>query len=624
MVGDYVHVCFAPSENFDNQKEAKAFGENIAEPIILLHYLIQTKAVINNLIHPRHLLENDWWDWGVDGDRHKDYVEMLVRRHKLNKKVEKELMDNKKIKRPDILTYKGLIPKWLDNFGDVVKFLKGDRNEYYEIKPHSDSGKTAGKDKLEFLKYFYKKSKLDYKPGSFYPQSPSGKTKIGVNVKFPKNLNYLLDLELKNLGVEIYNIELEVERVEYGLLLYKFCVNFKRPRRSDNKEKFIATRILTNFMRNATIDLDAETSRQIMVATGMLEIVEFDYKVERQPIKISAITNVHDVPLLKIRWDPIADVLEDKKNGIRNALYSRFIGKPGDRYFLCADKNYYQQAYFIPSRARMAGDLKKFQVQYFVSPIGPKNIAVLEPYYSKNSKPLTEWEYFLTYSKTGEIVIELGLVFLTAALIYAVAYLSAAAMAEGPLLGAGAALTSVPTPVPVPAPVPALAPVVEQGAKVISFISRSEAVKETGIAASIMISALSFAPSEAKAAAIPNEILAGNVNSTTLKGIPAWLVANNINDARSQRVWTEPGVKKAIEEAVAARDVGLISISASPVYERGSESNPGNRLGMPPVGRLYLVKVNDQIDKPPPLYGEINIRDRFNNKMYYFGSLKID
>ncbi|MEC2709642.1 hypothetical protein P9Z39_28950 [Bacillus thuringiensis] len=313
MVGDFVHVCFAPSENFDNQKEAKAFGENIAEPIIILHYLIQTHAKINNLIHPRHLLENDWWDWGVEGDRHKDYVEMLVRRHKLNKKKEKELMNNKEIKRPDILTYKGPIPKWLDNFGDAVKYLKGNRNEYYEIKANSKTGKYDGIKKLEFLEKFYKDQKLDYKPGSFYPQNLNGKTRIGVKVKFPKSLNHLLDLELTELGVDIYNIELEVERVEFGLLLYKFCVTFKRRKKRDNKEKYIAARILTNFMRNATIDLDAETSRQIMIATGMLEIVEFDNKIERQPIKISAITNVHDVPLLKIRWDTIADVLCDKK-----------------------------------------------------------------------------------------------------------------------------------------------------------------------------------------------------------------------------------------------------------------------------------------------------------------------
>ncbi|AIQ63030.1 hypothetical protein PSTEL_07875 [Paenibacillus stellifer] len=265
---------------------------------------------------------------------------------------------------------------------------------------------------------------------------------------------------------------------------------------------------------------------------------EFGEKIAEVPI----IIDLFKVPLLKLRWETVADELSGSRDGIRGAMYSRFIGKPGERYFLCGDARYYQQVHELPARARMSGTAGLLQVQYKMMGLGPRNMAYVTP--------------LLTNISLAEI--------------------------------------------------------------------RQMTVKDIGMAASIM---LLLSSSDAQAAAVPDKVLAGNAQA--VPSLPAHIAAVTNQDAWMLRVWTEQGVRKAIEEAVAAGDTGLISLSAAPVYERASESSPGDRLGAPPVGRLYLVKVKESIGKLPQLYEEFDISGYAVDKQRFtrtrmFGSFTVD
>lgn len=131
----------------------------------------------------------------------------------------------------------------------------------------------------------------------------------------------------------------------------------------------------------------------------------------------------------------------------------------------------------------------------------------------------------------------------------------------------------------------------------------AKTAKDIAAAASIMLLA---SPSDAKAA-VPDEVLAGR---SAPQNLAAWAVSES-NDARVLRTLAELGVKKTIEEAVASGDVGLIAISVAPVYERDSDTNPGNRVGMPPLYEQFDVST----------YAAE--KQRFN-RMHFWGSFIID
>ncbi|MNM36144.1 hypothetical protein D3C81_468520 [compost metagenome] len=640
----YKSVCFAPSEYFGNSPESREFGEKIAEVPIIIDYLLETGAL--SPADPEKALATlaqtsleEWWD-----KRNKeDYVSMLMGRHPhLRNKKETLMKDN--FQWPDIST------------------LRRDRKEYYEIKPHSSSGIKAGRDKMRNLKDMYSRYGLGfYKPGTVYPRNR--KKKIKLLSKFRFSLKYLLDLELESeLGVDIFEIYLEVIREEDGILLYKFCVEFRLKKKKERLAKYTAARILTHFIRTTTVNLEQEQIRRILTAAGNLEIVEVDEKPVPRPEPISAITNVFEVPLLKLRWETVADELSGSRDGIRGAMYSRFIGKPGERYFLCGDAGYYQQVHELPARARMSGTAGLLQVHYKMMGLGPRNMAYVTPLLTNISlaeiRQMKEWDAInqqrdKIMDGITAVCAAVSLIVLTAALVVVATGTGAAALASGGgsaaaggttaaaggataaaggtsaaaegagIAGAGAAAGTGAAGAGTTATASAAGTAGGSGATVVS-LPLAEAVKDIGMAASIM---LLLSSSDAQAAAVPDKVLAGNAQA--VPSLPAHIAAVTNQDAWMLRVWTEQGVRKAIEEAVAAGDTGLISLSAAPVYERASESSPGDRLGAPSFGRLYLVKVKESIRKLPQLYEEFDISGYAVDKQRFtrtrmFGSFTVD
>ena len=119
----------------------------------------------------------DFSDTGVVGD----YIKTLIARHGTDIN-EGRLRADSRIKDrlpvPDISTYGGRFvpPRILarDEKGRPVEDTN--RNEYYEIKPNSDDGERAGRDKLKSIRESYERYVSDWSTDralSIHPTHPN-------------------------------------------------------------------------------------------------------------------------------------------------------------------------------------------------------------------------------------------------------------------------------------------------------------------------------------------------------------------------------------------------------------------------------------------------------------------
>jgi hypothetical protein len=90
-------------------------------------------------------------------------------------------------------------------FADMVRHL-GDIHQHFEIKPASRSGIYDGREKLALLDGFIDYFRLPYRRGTFY--TPTARMNLVV-------------VRIENIPVELF---LSVERLEPGLLTYRFCI----------------------------------------------------------------------------------------------------------------------------------------------------------------------------------------------------------------------------------------------------------------------------------------------------------------------------------------------------------------------------------------------------------------
>lgn len=180
-----IKLCFAPSELF-GEDIAKGFGI-VAEPFI--SYKL-TPFLERYGVAPFDLYQ----DYSFAGSIDKTYVGFLrIKNPSLSPDVINRLSTTP-LKRPDIL---------IDN-----SKLK----EYYEIKPDSSSGRSAGRSKLNEIEDYYRRYSLPYSRGSLF-KPPSdiliGRTTISAaGTRVPVEISF--DLRLEN-----------------GLILYKLCIKTK-------------------------------------------------------------------------------------------------------------------------------------------------------------------------------------------------------------------------------------------------------------------------------------------------------------------------------------------------------------------------------------------------------------
>ncbi len=168
--------CYTVGELLDASKDrgqmngTVIFGLDVAEKVIFEHYV----TVTNQAAYLQAVLdERDWPDHG--GKR--NYCEMLARR---NKHVTVEQLMAERMQWPDIVTHDGVSAPPVASIINALILgpsgataprpaLPRGRHEYYEIKPDSDTGLERGKEKLKNITAVYRKFRLPYRPGDYYP-----------------------------------------------------------------------------------------------------------------------------------------------------------------------------------------------------------------------------------------------------------------------------------------------------------------------------------------------------------------------------------------------------------------------------------------------------------------------
>ncbi|MBS1635790.1 MAG: hypothetical protein JST26_07685 [Bacteroidetes bacterium] len=183
-VDEYIKLCFAPSELF-GAKIAAGFGY-IAEPFI--GFRLKSYFRKNNIAD-----ENIYNDYSFEGAIDTSYVSFLVNKNPFLTPGDIADLENNSRSRPDILIHE-----------DTLK-------EFYEIKPNSPSGRSAGREKIKALESDYTKFKLPYTKG---PDIELDDITLG---------RFDLVIQEARIPVEI-SFSFEVTN---GLILYRLCIKTK-------------------------------------------------------------------------------------------------------------------------------------------------------------------------------------------------------------------------------------------------------------------------------------------------------------------------------------------------------------------------------------------------------------
>ncbi|SBT39149.1 hypothetical protein [Micromonospora auratinigra] len=323
--------CFAVGELLDASKDygqlngTAIFGLDIAEKVIFEHYVVVTnQAAFLQAV----LDERDWPDHG--GKR--TYCEMLARH---NKHVTVEQLMAERMKWPDIVTHDGvsappvaaLINSLILNPGrpgGPRPALPRGRYEFYEIKPDSDTGLEAGKEKLADIGRVYRKYRLPYRPGDYYPPyRPEVKIPLPVNRVFVMLCGTLLARH----GITAIRLALKVRRERRGLLLYKICVEMDS---EDRRELRTLTKALAkHIMAVYVYCLAPERFKDLQRELG-------DTSFEGDA-----------VPRIRCTFDAI-DPLRPFQAGIAEAMFQRGLALPGEQWLLVCDEAAYRQLVPLP------------------------------------------------------------------------------------------------------------------------------------------------------------------------------------------------------------------------------------------------------------------------------------
>ncbi|MEV4415577.1 hypothetical protein [Catellatospora sp. NPDC049609] len=323
--------CYTVGELLDASKDrgqlngTQIFGLDIAEKVIFEHYV----TVTNQAAFLQAVLdERDWPDHG--GKR--VYCDMLARR---NKHVTVEQLMAERMQWPDIVTHDGvsappaaaLINSLILNPGRPSAPrppLPRGRHEFYEIKPDSDTGLERGKEKLKDITRVYRKFRLPYRPGDYYPP-------YGAEVKIPIPVNRLFVVLCGTLlarhGFKAIRMALHVRRERKGLLLYKICVELDSDDRS--KQQSLAKALAKHILAVYVYCLAPERFRDLRQELG-----DTSYEGDA-------------VPRIKCRFDVI-EQLKPFSARIEEAMFQRGLALPGEEWLLVGDEAAYRQLVPLP------------------------------------------------------------------------------------------------------------------------------------------------------------------------------------------------------------------------------------------------------------------------------------
>ena len=322
MAGPTISGCYAPPDILDNTPRkgwttpGSRFG-NLVEHPIFTDYVIETHgswyaAAVANLTTKI--------DWGDSGQK-ASYIDELMRHHP---QLDRKAIEDDEFQFPDILTTGGPV-----RLAGVVLFT---RNEYYEIKPNSPTGRKAGREKKADIDGFYARHGLKvggvafYAPGETYPGNTIKRFRLPGNSLF----EYGLQSTMRRAGFTAIRLYVEVTRLEAGLLVYRICIEVDQ-----EKER----------LRKGEQDAAASGLAKHLYAWWLLCHEPQVYDAFRK-VEVEHSYRGEPFPRIRCRFEAIPQ-LQPWQERIERNMYTRGIGYPGDEFIIACDEGFYQR--LVPS-----------------------------------------------------------------------------------------------------------------------------------------------------------------------------------------------------------------------------------------------------------------------------------
>lgn len=614
------HICMVPFNALGSATDASKFALRVTEMPIIHDYLSETNGIALALL-TQVPNEQDWWDT-VD---QRSYARVLSTRHKGKPSYERVMRDP--VKWPDISTFDGPSLLQLASGGVIVRRpwsvpAKGQgRNEIYEIKPNNEQGLKDALKKLDDVEVSYKGFRIEriYQRGIAYPRAVS--KRIRVETVYQKAFDYLINLALKPTGVTVTAIWIEVRRPEAGVLLYKICVDLDGADHLADDLQFL----IANFAVRMLFEVDTqfrENNIRLAALVYANSMKPDNPAIDpRRAEPVVAGRDLRKTPYLTLTPLTMAGELTPKLGPIRDAMYSRLMGTPGDRYLLCSDDPWFQANVIRPGAVKAARQVQLIDLGSAVPAangtgfIGLAVPLLLSGDIVLESLPWIGPVYRVLKNPKALLIISGCAITITAAVL-AIVFTD---------------LAAAPDAVPVIIDAASLAGETVAGA---AGTATGAGIGTTGMAPSIMATvtttestALSAAPvslatESAVAAAEPVELV-----TWTRQALQAGPTEAEVTKAAIQQVvdkllvegMKQPAVKTAIKYAAVAATMAVIGLSTTTAHAYTgqpdvplSAENIGELLHTE-VGLLYAIRVPKalptQIPAMPTLYTQFNADD---------------
>lgn len=324
-IATYSGDCYAPAEVLDTSQQpgqqsgTALFGSIGAEVAIQLDYIGETNPIQMGLA-TAIASDTDWFDTG----KKKDYVDVLVRRHK---HLDAQKLKDETYQWPDILTLNGV------SFAYSFQALVRGRNEFYEIKPDSPSGLRHGQEKLDNIRKMHRRHQLHtiYKPGNYYPRNNPKKIELRKNRQFV----HAAVTFLRQNALTRVRLYLTLRRPEDALLLYKLCIEIES---EDKRKQQALAKAAAKHLFAAYVVCHAPERFQSVAR----ELGDYSFQGDRFPrVRCSFST---------------LDTLAPYRKSLEQAINMRALGLPGEEYLLCCDENFYR-AVLAPRTPDAIGEL---------------------------------------------------------------------------------------------------------------------------------------------------------------------------------------------------------------------------------------------------------------------------
>jgi hypothetical protein len=596
--------CMVPSNTL-SASSASRFALRIIERPIFDDYLSETLGLPRMAI-PQVQSDQDWWDVDV-----RSYARVLSRRHR-RVRFETVLKDNPK--RPDISTFEAPIVLRFA-FGDITKTppiawpKKGPtRSEIYEVKPRNSRGRDDARAKLDAVEASFVRFGITniYRRGLTYPFATT--KYIPLEAQFVEVWRYLFELRYAP-QVRIQAVDIEVCREFAGGLLYRICPMLDHPDWLQRDDCWRIANFAVRLLFLTNVVGHPEATQAALTIAETLEPAD-----PAVPPKLSPIVAGRDlskVPYLNLIADTIADEIKGRLGAIRDAMYSRLIGKPGEQYFLCCDEAYYQNAVVGPLRAKV--DAQIAMLRFGTS----RNLAASPMFGLLPSIVMTAQSLLKRVAEGALVVADSVIKWATAhpmetVIIVTVAFAVTAALIVAVLPSAAGAGGAV-----------ALAGTATTAEVAAGAIGATEGAV-VGMPSTIL--AQTPAVANLAAAAVPDAVLvSGSTSGTALTSASAWaqavlaapptaaelaeVAAQQAIDKLLLEIIADSAVKSTIPKAMAAvAGAAIVGLSSSPAYAAGAPRSaavggesaaPGGLIGTQ-MGRLFVIKVPRLMPYPSP------------------------